>query len=820
MLFPIDKVLPELFAALAGSPAAVLSAPPAAGKTVRVPLAVLACDWLQGKKIIMLEPRKLAARRAAEFMAQQLKERVGQTAGYRIRGDSVVSNQTRIEVVTEGILTRMLHAHPDLPGVGLVIFDEFHERSIHADLGLALTWDAQKHLRNDLRLLIMSATLNGLAVARLLDNAPVINAADTAFPIATRYSHFSAEKPLAMRLADMVHRALAVDEGDILVFVPGMAEIRQVEENLSNRRLDDVLLCILHGDLPARVQETALAPAPRGKRKVILSTSIAETSLTIDGVRIVIDCGLTRTARFDPRRGMSGLVTMPVSRAVADQRRGRAGRQGPGVCYRLWTESEHSQLPEYPTPEIRVSDLGPLALDLARWGAPTGENLAFLDPPPVAHLAQAQDLLFRLGAMDDKKILTPHGRAMTDLSVHPRFAHMILKAKEWGLAATACELAAVLEERDLLAKSDADLTLRLDALQRRQNPPLADRILTQKRRLLEMIQGDNDRTDISACGLLTALAYPERVARKKIERPGSYLLANGVQAILPEESLLARHEFLAVADVDSAAVNARIYLAAPINRQELEKAFAESLLAEQEVLWDSRQNRVIARRIRRIGVMIVDQFAMEPEGEQVSQAMLEGVRRIGLQGLPWNEEADRFRRRVQWLRRIVPELPDFSGESLEKTLDTWLAPYLIGMWRQEQLQQLRLVDILRQQLSREQIRELERLAPAHIPVPSGSRIALDYTTDEHPILAVKLQELFGLIETPRVANGRIPVTIHLLSPAARPLAVTQDLHSFWQNTYPEIRKQLRSRYPKHPWPEDPFTAEPTRKTVRKKITSR
>ncbi len=818
MLFPIDKILPDLVDALAISPSVVLSAPPAAGKTVRVPLALLVNERLAEKKILMLEPRRLAARRAAEFMAQQMGEQVGQTVGYRIRGDQVVGKATRIEVVTEGILTRMLHTNPDLPDVGLVIFDEFHERSIHADLGLAFTLDVQKHLRNDLYILVMSATLDGLDVARLLNRAPIITGKDASFPIETRYSRFSEEKPLAMRIADVVRRALLTEEGDILVFVPGMAEIRRVEENLSSRPLDDVIICCLHGDLPARVQEIALTPAPEGKRKVILSTRIAETSLTIDGVRIVVDSGLTRTARFDPRRGMSGLVTIPVSRAVADQRRGRCGRQGPGVCFRLWTESEHHLRPEYPTPEICVSDLTPLALDLARWGAPLGDNLLFLDPPPMAHLLQAHELLRRLGAIDNEKKLTPHGRAMSELSVHPRFAHMILKAKERGLAATACELAALLEERDLApsaGKNDVDLTSRLEALQKRSGG-VAERILTQKQRLLELMNIESDRTDTSACGLLNALAYPDRIAAKKSDRPGAYLLANGVQAVLPDGSPLAREDFLAIADVDSAASNARIYLAAPVSKQDLEKAFSENIQTTEEVIWDDRENRVKARRTRKIGSMVLGESAIEPEGDQVPQAMLEGIRRIGLRCLPWDAEANRLRSRVQWLRRIINDLPDLSDQGLEASLATWLGPFINGLWRLEQLQQLRMADILRHQLSREQARELERLAPSHIIVPSGSRIALEYTTEEHPILAVKLQELFGLTETPRIVDGRVAVTIHLLSPAARPLAVTQDLRSFWQNTYQEIRKQLRSRYPKHPWPEDPFTAQPTRKTVRKK----
>ncbi|MCX6144974.1 MAG: ATP-dependent helicase HrpB [Ignavibacteriales bacterium] len=818
---PVEDVVPELIKALAGSRCVVLSAPPGAGKTTHIPLTLFDTPWLEGKKILMLEPRRLAARRAAEYMAQQLGEGVGRTVGYRIRGDAVVSDDTRLEVVTEGILTRMLHAHPDLPGVGLVIFDEFHERSIYADLGLAFALDVQKHLREDLRLLVMSATLDGVAVASLLGDAPVIESHGAAFPVETKYARFSAEKPLEIRVADVVSRALAANEGDVLVFLPGMREIRRTEEDLWKKLSDDEVVHVLHGDLPRSVQDLALTPDKEGKRKVILSTSIAETSLTIDGVRIVVDSGFVRTARFDQRRGMSGLVTIPVSRAVADQRRGRAGRQSAGICYRLWTEPEHAQLPDYPVPEIRVADLAHVALDFASWGTPTGEGLLFLDPPPAAHLAYAQEVLRRLGAMTDDGRLTPHGRAMAALPIHPRLAHMIIKGEQLGFGASACELAAVLEERDSLlsgTNKDVDLTARIDAVRKSNSRKtgVSERVTSQTRRLMEMIGAINVDKGGDAVGLLLALAYPERIARKRPGRSGSYQLSGGGVAALPAGSLLARSEYLAIADLDAGSETARIYLATTVRQNELESAFASEIVVEKEIEWSASEKRVKARHLRKLGDVILREEPLELEGEEVVKVLAEGVRRAGLRCLPWDKDAEHFRARVQWARGLMAELPDLSDEALEASIAEWLGPFLEGMWTLQHLQRLRLAEILRSRLSQHDLREIERLAPSHLQVPTGSRIAVEYSASGQPALSVKLQELFGLTETPRVGGGTTPVTIHLLSPAGRPLAVTQDLHSFWQNTYPEIRKQLRARYPKHPWPENPLTATPTRRTIRKR----
>ena len=819
--FPVEEAVPALIEALDILQCAVLSAPPGAGKTTRVPLALLDAGWLRTSKILMLEPRRLAARRAASFMAQQLGERVGQTVGYRIRGDAVVGKTTRIEVVTEGILTRMLHANAELPGVGLVIFDEFHERSIHADLGLAFTLDVQKHLREDLRLLIMSATLDGVAIARLLQNAPVIESAGRMFPVETRYARFVSDKMLEVRIAEVVTRALASDEGDVLVFLPGMREIRRAEEKILNESHEDVIVHILHGDLSAGAQEAALTPAPPGKRKVILSTSIAETSLTIEGVRVVVDSGLARAARFDPRRGMTGLVTIPVSRAVADQRRGRAGRQSEGVCYRLWREEDHEQLPEYPVPEIRVSDLAHVALDLALWGSPTGAGLAFLDPPPAAHLTQAQRVLEDLGALTNEWRLTPHGRIMAGLPIHPRFAHMIIKGKKLARGSAACELAAMLEERDLLgggSKADVDVGSRIEALHRGRGlpPGVVDRISAQKRRLMEMLDIQDEGKENTEYGILVAFAYPERIARKRPEHAGQYQLANGTIAVLPHGNL-GREEFLAIADVDAGSGDAKIYLAASLKESDIGSAFADEIKEVNEIEWNDLKRQVRARVVRKLGAVVLGEKALDPAGEGVALALMEGIRRTGAHCLPWETKSVQFRERVRWVRRSLAEKsdwPDLSDEALMASLESWLVPFAGGLWKLDQLQRLDLHEILRSMFTHQQLRDLDRLAPSHLQVPSGSSVSLDYTPADHPALSVKLQELFGLTETPRVGGGTISVTIHLLSPAARPLAVTQDLRSFWQNTYPEIRKQLRARYPKHPWPEDPLTAAPTRKTIR------
>jgi ATP-dependent helicase HrpB len=818
--YPVDEVIPDILHALQSSNTVILSAPPGAGKTTRVPIALLRDSILNNGKILMLEPRRLAARRAAEFMSSQLGEKTGETIGYRIRGEAQCGAKTRVEILTEGILTRLLQHTPELPGVNVLVFDEFHERSIHADLGLAFSLDVQKHLRNDLRILIMSATLDGNHLASILGHVPFVESKGKLFPVETRYSKFASDKPVEIRTAEVVRRALQNDDGDVLVFLPGWREIQRTERALTERQLPpEAILHVLHGEASSASQAAALAAAPVGKRKVILSTNVAETSLTIEGVRVVVDSGLVRVSRFDPRRGMSGLVTVSVSKASADQRRGRAGRLAPGVCYRLWTETEHERLAETAQPEIKSADLAPLALDLAQWGSPNGENLLFIDPPPSANLQQAQAILRDLDACDQKGQLTTVGRAMADLPVHPRLAHMILRAKDSGLGGMACELAALLEERDLFAgqkDADVDLTSRWMEL-RRARGNTHDRIVAQARRLRAIIKIDENSAESSKVGLLLAFAYPDRIAKRREKNGNAYLLASGTTAVLPPGSVLARNEFLAIAEADTVGTSVRIFLCAPVTKEDVVDSLEANLVAEKIVRWDSATESVQARHVERLGAIKLSEKPISNEDDRILSAMIEGIHAMGLDVLPWNRETQSLRDRSEWLRTsglVVRDWPDLSERQLIETVERWLGPFLSGIRQRSQLSTLDLEKILRSLFTHRQFQELETLAPARLKVPSGSSIAIDYSSDKQPILAVRLQELFGQTETPRLGKGKVPVVIHLLSPAKRPLAVTQDLRSFWENVYPDIRKQLRARYPKHVWPEDPMRAAPTNRTRR------
>ena len=819
---PIDEALPRLHAALEGIRTVVLSAPPGAGKTTRVPLALLSSSWLTEKKILLLEPRRLAARRAAEYIAGQIGEPVGTTIGFRTRGETRVSPHSRIEVVTEGILTRMFQSEPDLPGTGIVVFDEFHERSIQADLGLALALDVQAHLRNDLRILVMSATLDGISLARILDQAPVVESVGRSYPVTTHYQNFSSDKPMDTRVAETLTRALENEEGDILVFLPGRREIRRVEHLLFERKLpEDVVVHTLHGEASYVSQAAALAPAPVGTRKVILATNVAETSLTIEGIRVIIDSGLVRVARFDARRGMSGLVTVPVSKASADQRRGRAGRLQPGVCYRLWTETEHVGLPEHPQPEMKSADLAPLALDLELWGSPGGEGLRFIDPPPAAHLQQARSVLTMLGALDETGKLTTRGRAMSMLPVHPRLAAMLVESTKLGWGSLACDLAALLEERDLLAgKEDTDIDLgsRLQALKTRRTAT-RERIIGQSRRLRALLSIAIETEDDRLLGPLLALAYPERVAKRHGAHENRYTMVSGTTAILPRESRLIREEYLAIGDVDGAGAEVRVYLAAPLISEDVKKIFSDRIVTGEEITWDPVEEVVVARRASRLGAITISQQPLDPRSESVAKVLVEGVQKMGVDALPWSREARSLQTRSEWLRLngfVDAGWPEMSPEALLATADEWLLPFLGGMWRRDQLALLNLGSTLKARFSHRQLRELEELAPPSLKLPSGSRIVLDYGSGAQPILGVRLQELFGQTETPRIAAGRVPVLLQLLSPARRPLAVTQDLRSFWKTVYPEIRTQMRARYPKHFWPEDPLHASPTNRPIKRK----
>lgn len=639
----------------------------------------------------------------------------------------------------------------------------------------------------------------------------------------TRYATHEPKRNVERLVASTVVRALETEEGDVLVFLPGQREIRRVKELLLDAGLSDVVLVHeLFGDAPAEQQRAALAPAPRGKRKVILSTSIAETSVTIDGVRVVIDSGWTRTVRFDPRRGMSGLVTVPVSQAGADQRRGRAGRQQPGVCYRLWTEHQHGTLPKFHPPEILTADLAPLALELARWGDPEAEHLRFLDPPPVAHLPQARSVLVSLGALDAEGRLTAHGQAMAALPEHPPLAHMMVCGNERGYGALACEVAALLEERDLLRNErspDIDFAARWHLLRSgasRETSTL-ERIRRQAQRYREMIGATEEVFDENKFGVLLALAYPDRIAKQRERGSVRYQLSNGTGAMLPEESALAREAYLAVADVDGVGSEVRILLAAPLAESDIGDVFSDQLMTQEEVQWDETREPVTARRVVRLGALELSSSSITPPPETVRTLLLGAIRTRGLDVLLWTKVAHAIRTRSEWLRSrgfVDPHWPILSDEHLRSTLETWLGPFIDNILSFRQLQQLDLSAVLRALFSHNQWRLLERLAPFALTVPTGSRIPLDYSTDP-PVLAVRLQEMFGESETPTVAGGKVKVQLHLLSPARRPLAVTQDFRSFWQNAYIQLRREMRGQYPKHFWPENPLEAQPTKQSKKK-----
>jgi len=825
---PIDGILCGLRTALASASGVVLLAPPGAGKTTRVPLALRDEPWLAGSRIVMLEPRRLAARSAARRMAAELGEAPGQTVGWRVRFDSKVGPDTRIEVVTEGILTRMIQDDPSLPGIGLVIFDEFHERSLHADLGLALALEAQQGLRDDLKLMVMSATLEGGPVARLMGDVPVIESPGRAFPVETRFLN----RPEPRRFIDEAVRAVirALDEsaGDVLVFLPGSGEIRRVEARLAEHpAMEGVTLAPLYGDLTAEQQDLAIAPSPTGRRKVVLATAIAETSLTIEGVRVVVDCGQSRVPRFDSGSGMTRLITQPVSRSGADQRRGRAGRLGPGVCYRLWSEAEDRALAPQPVPEILVADLAPLALDLARWGVSDMTSLAWIDPPPEAHLAAARAVLTRLGAIEPSGRITAHGRAMARLPLHPRLAHMMLKAREIGLAGLACDLAALLEERDLLRAGrggrDSDLRLRLQILRGGETPdprhrPALDRgVLSRVRQAARDarrrlgLRGNEQAGSDSDAGLLLAFAYPDRIARRRPGGEPRYTLANGQGAAFSEPEPLAVEPWLTLAELDGDRREARIFLAAPLTLAEIESHFADEIETVTLCVWDSREQMVQARRQRRLERLVLeDKPWTGADPAALAAAMAEGVREMGLACLPWTPDLEGMRRRVAFLAAQDPEAgwPDLSDAALLDGLETWLAPFLPGLVRRSHLTRLDLGAALATLIPYDRRRQLDAQAPTHVTVPSGSRVAIDYS-GEIPVLAVRLQEMFGCADTPRIAEGRVTLLLHLLSPARRPVQVTRDLASFWANAYRQVRADLKGQYPKHWWPDDPMQAEPT-----------
>lgn len=831
---PVDSLLPQLQRTLSHCNNAVLQAPPGAGKTTRVPLALLDADWLGGRKILLLEPRRLAARAAARFMAHSLGERVGATVGYRVRLDSRVGRSTRIEVVTEGVLTRLLQDDPALEKVGLVVFDEFHERSLQADTGLALCLDSQSGLREDLRILVMSATLDGAAVARLLGDAPLLTSEGRSYPVAVHYRPAAMPRTLAgqisfERLTHVVQEALREEQGSVLVFLPGTAEIRRLESALQAAGPGPgVRITPLYGQLDARAQDAAIQPAPAGIRKVVLATAIAETSLTIEGIRIVIDAGLMRQSCFDPNTGLSRLVTRSVSRASAEQRCGRAGRTQSGVCYRLWPEHQH--LLAHTAAEILAADLAPLVLELAGWGVRDVTGLAWLDPPPAAHVAQAGKLLRQLGALDDDGRITAHGTAMLQLGTQPRLAHMMLYGTGLGYGALACDLAALLEERDPLQsmrEQDADVVLRLELLRGISDFPAAGTGLLRRirsaathwQRQLRVAAPPGDHTDLGMAGVLLASAYPDRVAQRRSGGDYHFLLSSGRGARFAAAEPLAAEDYIVCAHLDGQR-EARIFLAARIDCSQLQEYHAALLSEHTGVAWDARERSVQARRQQRLGVLVLrDEPWAEADPEQVRHALLQGIRDCGLECLPWKDTVRQLQARLAFMHRLAPQdWPDTSDTALLASLEDWLAPYLHNMSRLSHLDKLDLLAVLRARLTWDQQRQLDELAPSHLQVPSGSRLRLDYGA-EAPVLAVRLQEMFGLADTPRVAGGQVPVQLHLLSPARRPVQVTSDLGAFWQGSYHAVKKELRGRYPKHFWPEDPLRARATSGTRRRRCES-
>jgi ATP-dependent helicase HrpB len=835
---PIDAVLPHLRETLAAHRSLVLQAPPGAGKSTGVPLALLNEPWLRKRKIVMLEPRRLAARAVATRMASQLNEAVGRTVGYRTRLDTKVSRDTRIEVVTEGVLTRWLQNDAALEDIALVIFDEFHERSLQADLGLALCLEIQDSLRDDLKLLVMSATLDGDAVAKLLGDAPIVTADGRAFPVDVHYRTTTRPQrgydDVVRNVISTTLNAIEQHEGDVLVFLPGQGEIHRAQRLLEEAGLPkSTLILPLYGELPPDDQDKAIRPSQAGQRKIVLTTNIAETSLTIEGVRIVIDAGLARQSLFDPVTGMSRLETVRISRAAADQRRGRAGRLSAGVCYRLWSETEHQSLAVQTSAEILQSDLAPLALELAMWGCRDVNTMRLLDRPPAATFAQARDLLQRLQAIDANGVVTAHGRAMAELGMHPRLAHMLLQSHRSQHTRLACELAALLGERDLLrprshgsnAARDVDMRRRIDALHSatdmhgefdvdrgvRQRVLRSADLYMARMKSRDVSLGTTTVSNDDAVGLLLAYSFPDRIAR--VRGNGRYLLSNGRGAMLMDAQSLTQANYLVVAELDDADRDARIRLAAPIDLELLLANFSDQIIESQEIVWDSQQNCVQAREQRCLGSVVLQEKRLEkPNIEAVRAAMLQGIRELGIASLPWHEEERELQARMEFVRRIdttAPESwPAVDDVSLLSNLDTWLAPWLDGISRRDHLNRLKMEECLHALLTWNQRVRLDELAPTHLHVPSGSNIRIDYSASP-PTLSVRLQEVFGLTETPRVGGGKVAVLMQLLSPARRPVQTTQDLASFWARGYHDVKKDLKGRYPKHYWPDDPLQAEAT-----------
>ncbi len=837
-LYPIDNVLSAVKAAVIENPSVVLHAPPGAGKTTRVPLALLDMMSREDGRIVMLEPRRIAAVSAARWMAYLLGEEVGRRVGYSIRFDSKVSAATRIEVVTEGIFTRRIQADPSLEGIAMVIFDEFHERSLHADLALALCLDVRVNLMADLKILVMSATLDCGPIAALLENAPIITSRGKVFPVEENYISDKRDRFLTDRTIETVEAALKDTVGDILVFLPGAGEIRSCVEALRpvmEGRRDGTTIHPLYGDLSFDEQERAILPSHR--RKIVLATNIAETSLTIEGVRVIIDSGLTRRLQYDPSTGMNRLVTVTVSKASAEQRKGRAGRLGPGVCYRLYGRQAFQSMIPFSPPEILVSELASLVLDLAAWGVKKASELSWLDAPPAAAWDAAKGLLIELGALDPSGSITTEGKAMARLPVHPRLARMLLRARELGCVSLGADLAALLSERDIIRRSaarrmafihDADITERLDILRMwRMGTNVDDKVdpwalraveraSKQLMRLMSLMNIDPDQAtdDHNIVSRLLLRAFPDRIARRRDDKEGCFVLVQGRAVRFASISTLSKSSFIVVAHMDAGAKGDGIaHIAASLTEEIIREECANSIETIRQVKWHRRESRIIATIEERLGAMLLSAKSFPATDEEAVPILCEMIQ-MSPAMLTFTKETRQFQGRVALMRSIFTEetWPNLSDEYLLSAPQDWLLSFLGGIRTAQDVIGIDILHALRSQLSWEQLRFLDKRAPTHIVVPSGHRVALDYTSGDLPVLAVKLQEMFGLADTPTIAAGRVKVLLHLLSPARRPVQITQDLKGFWDGSYQQVKKEMKGRYPKHPWPDDPWNAVPTRRT--------
>jgi ATP-dependent helicase HrpB len=815
---PIDEALSALAASLRQRNVAVLVAPPGAGKTTRVPLVLLDEPWAAGRKILVLEPRRLAARAAADRMAATIGENIGETVGLRVRFGTKVSRRTRIEVVTEGIFTRLILDDPSLEGVAAVLLDEFHERSLDADVGLALARDAQQGRRDDLKLLVMSATLDGARVGKLLGDknsgaAPLIETQGRAFPVETRYLGRDPREPIERQVADAVARALRAEPGSALVFLPGQAEIRRTETLLKERIGDPAVdVVALYGALDAPTQDRAIAPAPAGRRKVVLATSIAETSLTIEGVRVVIDSGLARLPRYEPDVGLTRLETVRVSRAAADQRRGRAGRTAPGVCYRLWDEPQTASLEPYARPEISAADLSGMLLDLAQWGASDPNKLTFLDPPPAGALTEARALLAELGALDAQNRITDEGRKLRALPLPPRLARMVVDAAARGSGTLGTEIAAILSERGL-GGDDVDLGHRLDQFRRdRSHRGEEARRMAKRWTEIAAAHGLPPAQHELSVGTILSFAYPDRIAKSR-GAGGAFLLANGRGANIDQASPLSREPFLAVAELTGTAAQARILLAAPITLDEIETRFADRIEQREEIAFDATSASLRARGARRLGALTLSDRPIRIETtDETERILARGIAQLGIDKLPWTKALNQWRDRVNFMRRTEgEEWPDMSDAGLSTSVDNWLTPILAFKTALSQVSPDELETAVSALVPWNLRRRLGAEAPTHFTAPSGSSVAIDYSADEGPKLSIRVQELFGLDRHPSVAGGRVPLLVELLSPAHRVVQATRDLPGFWRGSYAAVRAEMRGRYPRHPWPDDPRNAPATRR---------